>query len=125
MDLSKKKFPRPRDAMQFIGTEFLRAIDNDVHLNYAFNKIQDIGIISDVRLLKEVDFFKQKNSVKYIQIFIHDEKAEANALKDNHVTELEFLKIKEQADLVIDNNDKSLCNTFLNLWKIQGVLNVR
>lgn len=97
---------KPRDVMQYIGTEIMQYKINELipNLNKNFwiksfiknnNVVEKYIIISDLRFLHEYNELK-----KYNCIFIKIENI--NAPEDNHVSEQEFEKI--QVDYIIKNN---------------------
>lgn len=105
-------FKRPRDIMQIVGTEILRGIFGaDVHVkSVPINGDYGVYIINDVRFENEFEYIKGLDSELISVVVAYVERKSAEDKVENHPSELQTLKLKERADLIIDNNG-SLENT--------------
>ena len=103
---------KPREFLQTMGDE-LRSIDSEFLCKrlledfQIYEKYYRNVIVSDVRLIKEIEFFKNisKYKVKTIYIDVSDDKIEANprglSIKEQeHITENEFTKY-DNYDIII------------------------
>ncbi len=99
---------KPRKFLQTLGTDiigntidkqlFVRRINEDIKV---YSKYFDIIIISDVRLINEIEQIKKANDDKVVTIrILRDTKIKSN---NKHQTETE-LDNYEDFDYVIDNN---------------------
>lgn len=97
------KFDTPRKMLQFIGTDFLRNIDTNIHLN-SLDLSNDITIITDTRFQNELDFLKEKKASCF---YIHRKIAEESI--EDHPSEKGVLDLALQC--LIINNNGSLSST--------------
>lgn len=104
---------KPRFALQKIG-DIIRNCNELALIKYAFIKTLDMpGIIEDVRLVKEADFFHENNfigikiiadeEIRYERLNIRDLSSDKKLL--NHKTEREINKIS--TEFIIYNNFKT------------------
>lgn len=100
-----KVLKTPREVAQYVGTEVLRSVDENIHCTSAFaNKIGDFGVITDLRFPNEDSFFKNLGK-PYIMVYIANMAAEAEASKDSHASEAYMKDMSKKADFRIYNND--------------------
>ena len=82
-----KKLESYRDALQFIGTEIIRKIDNNFHINKTFENI-DMSLdycIDDLRFISEKNYTDKINNVKYFYVIRPD-----NDVVSNHGSEIDL-----------------------------------
>ena len=107
---------KPREFLQTMGDK-LRAIDKDyltkrIYEDIEVYKKEEISniVVSDVRLVNEINYFKNKSNLEVITIRVNCENSK-RCLTDNekcHITETELDKYNE-FDYIIDNKfDKEL-----------------
>jgi len=94
----------PRHAAQYIGTEVLRAIDQNIHINMAF-KLSSASkapffICSDMRFDNELNAVKDN---KGLSIGISRKKATPSNLENLHPSEKEIPTLISQCDLAVEN----------------------
>jgi len=94
----------PRHVAQYIGTEVLRSIDSDIHINMAFklsaNSSAKFLICSDMRFDNEL---KAVNNANGLTIGISRQKAVPANLKNLHPSEAEIPDLIRRSDLVVEN----------------------
>lgn len=98
-----KQLFTPRQILQYIGTEVLREIEEDIHIKYVMDNLPEDGIcvITDVRFTNELEYIEQiENS---LLIHLDNDKAEKAAEGDNHPSELERHSFKHRC-VSVDNN---------------------
>ena len=100
-----KTLHSPRHAAQYIGTEIIRSLDPQAHLRCSIRNITPdrIHIVTDIRFENEADYFKEMDK-DFTLCYIKNDAAEALASKDFHSSEASLNRLKERADIVIDNN---------------------
>ena len=87
----------PRELLQFVGTNYIRATEPNYWLNTVRSEIEKGNVIvADLRFCNESDIIKE-----YGGSVVSVVRGETNS-KDLHVSEMENLKI--QADYVVLNN---------------------
>jgi hypothetical protein len=98
-----KIFTTPRKAMQYIGTEILRSIDENIHCEQASENIngKKSAVVTDIRFPSEAKFF-QKNYNDFLMLYIKNTHAEMAAQVDNHASERHLETLKKGA-LIIEN----------------------
>lgn len=102
----------PRELMQYIGTEYIRKIDEHYWTNYLFDKLsnEDNYLISDLRFPNEADTITSKGG-KIIKIIRVD--AEDNS--DYHASELSLNDIVPDITIGTVTGDLSLAVKAANL----------
>lgn len=94
----------PRHIAQYIGTEVLRSIDSDIHINMAFklsaNSSAKFLICSDMRFDNEL---KAVNNVSGITIGIRRQKAVPANLENLHPSEKEIPNLISRSYLIVEN----------------------
>lgn len=93
-----KPITTPRKLLQLIGTDFLRAIDSNIHLNNV-EFTSDKVVVADVRFKNEAEFFC--NLYKSPIVHIVRPSISLNSL---HISELEIEKTAELAKYQIVND---------------------
>jgi hypothetical protein len=92
-----------REALQLIGTDFLRTLAPDIHLDVA-DKFRDksrLSVITDCRFPNEVEWV-QRNGGKVI--YIARPEAEAVAYESTHVSERGILDLRQKCDYLLQND---------------------
>lgn len=94
---------KDRKFLQWIGTDWARAIDPHVWVNILCEKVDKIGdgdniIVTDVRFVDEFEALKRRNFVMVRLIRDTEEKA------DSHASEQSALQAELPWDYVIENN---------------------
>lgn len=98
----------PRRVLQYIGTEFLRQFDEEIHCNVAASQMKDgngFYVVTDVRFPNEFDFFKAKFPKGFFPIYVANEVAEDKAKSDGHPSETQVLDIAKRC-YRLDNNGR-------------------
>ncbi len=108
---------KPRAFLQNMG-DTLRSIDKDYMTKrvyedlkvYEHEGIENV-IVSDVRLINEINYFKEKNDIETIVVRVNStmSKRVLNEEEKNHLTETE-LDNYENFDFVINNNYDNTIN---------------
>lgn len=102
LELSGTELKTPRHIAQFIGTEVLRSLDIDVHVNAAFECMTDTGVyvVTDMRFMSEFDYVTALGAKVY---HIDNDKAELAAAGDTHQSEMDRHLFKDKC-IRLDNN---------------------
>lgn len=110
-DWDGRDINKPREFLQNMG-DTLRGIDKDFltrRMNEDIQVYEKLGIenviVSDVRLINEIEYFKNNKDLKTIVIRVNssNSRRKLNEEEKNHHTELE-LDNYDKFDYVIDNN---------------------
>lgn len=97
-----KVLESPRKIAQYVGTEVLRTVQDDIHCTEAVKTIvQPIGVITDIRFPNELEFFAKMGNFKLV--YIMNMSAEVQAGKDPHPSEAYLKELAKKADWTIDN----------------------
>ena len=73
LEIKDRVFNTPRECLQYIGTDILRAIDTDFHLKYAIKKIKYLIKQGKNICLDDVRFINEKKSLDSDNSFICQE----------------------------------------------------
>lgn len=68
LDIEEKEFNKPREALQYIGTDVIRLVDQDFHIKECIKKIESTSdniVIDDQRFLSEREALKRYNPIEY------------------------------------------------------------
>lgn len=86
----------PREVLQYVGTNVLRSIDEDIHVKQV--QFTEDSIISDVRFQNEIDHVKNNEEIEYHSVFIsrNTERTDLHASED--VVSL------QEGTYILDNN---------------------
>jgi len=94
----------PRHVAQYVGTEILRAIDENIHINMAFKMASAskarFFICSDMRFDNELTAVQQNNG---LSIGISRKKATPADLENLHGSEKEIPTLISQCDVKVEN----------------------
>jgi len=119
-------FQTARRAAQYIGTEMMRSIDDNIHCRGAVLDLPSEGIfvITDIRFISEFEYFKKNFDDSFFPVYIKNNAAETSL--DNHSSEKEVLKIAPKCR-TIDNNGtlKNLKKQILKFYNEITIPNFR
>ena len=94
-----------RQLLQILGTDILRSLDNDIHINTVLNRKGNL-LISDVRFANEAEAIERAGG--YL-IYIRNEAAESVVTVDSHESEKQVMeRARHKAHFVIKNEGKFL-----------------
>lgn len=96
----------PRRVLQYVGTEVLRSVRDNIHSYYLYSNLKDTDgtyFITDLRFFDEYQFFADKFNGEFEAWYINNRKAEMAGSGDLHPSEQGIFQIKPNARL-IDNN---------------------
>lgn len=100
-----REYTSNRQLMQILGTDILRAIDDNIHITSTLNTNRDL-LISDVRFSNEAKAIDEAGG--YL-IYIQNEYAESKVSADSHESEKQVMeKTRHAAHFVVNNDGKSL-----------------
>lgn len=95
----------PRQVLQYVGTEMIRAVDGDWHCKAAFSGVSgdltDDFVVTDCRFPNEYDFLVKNHAPTFY--YVERPLAEAQLNAATHASELEILKVREKIGNVIHN----------------------
>ncbi len=95
----------PREAAQYVGTEVLRNVEEQVHCLGATLDLPETGIfvVTDMRFWNEYNFFAENDECEFFPFFVHNYGAEAQLGENPHASEKYVLEIGDKCQR-IDNN---------------------
>jgi len=122
----KKVLHTPRQVAQYVGTEVLRNVDEQIHCKGSVLGLPETGIfvVTDMRFWNEFDFFNDNPNVDFHPLYISNNHAEAKAAGDNHPSERYVLEIAKKCKR-IDNNGSFQALTDQILTFMNGVVQGR
>lgn len=101
---NKVQLKSPRHVAQYVGTEILRSIDQNIHINMAFklnaNSTAKFLICSDMRFDNEL---RAVNEQSGLTIGISRKKAVPANLQNLHPSEAEIPNLISRSDLIVEN----------------------
>lgn len=101
---NKVQLKSPRHVAQYVGTEILRSIDQNIHINMAFklnaNSTAKFLVCSDMRFDNEL---RAVNSQSGLTIGISRKKAVPANLQNLHPSEAEIPNLISRSDLIVEN----------------------
>ena len=111
-DLDGRDFNKPRRFLQTMGDK-IRRVDEYFFINRIKEDLKiysldyDNVIISDIRLIKEIEEFKKDSNNEIITIKVISSKSKRNLTQEeqNHITETE-LDNYNKFDYIIENNEE-------------------
>ncbi len=101
-----KVLETPRKLLQYVGTDVLRKVDEDIHLNYAVNNKNPNAafyVITDVRFSNEFKYFYTKFNDTFYPFYVNNKSAEAKSDLDGHSSEQGYKEFKHLCT-ELDNN---------------------
>jgi len=117
-----------RHILQYVGTEILRSIDNEVHTKALWKKMQmspeAIFVISDIRFPNEYSFFKDKLGDKFQCYYVKRNEAESKV--DGHSSETSMNETALLCEHTLENNGtlaeykKTISKTFKDLINLRS-----
>ena len=123
-----REFYTPREMLQYIGADFLRSIQEDIHLkNLLIGKPGEVTIVTDTRFENEHDYLREyaaKTGQHFVSFFIHRPGIDNN---DGHVSEqmsseVCFAQIVNDSTLfVLDEHIKQISKNIMNDFSKEGV----
>lgn len=111
-DFKPVELKHPRAIAQFVGTELLRSLRDDIHcetlkdiMNEQSREV-DVFVITDCRFLNELEYFKNEDT--FSSFFIHRISAYESFINqfdagESHPSEIETLKLIPKCK-ILDNN---------------------
>lgn len=95
----------PRQIAQYIGTEVLRNVSEDIHCEGAVQDLVQapLFVVTDIRFWNEYNFFNKNQDLAFFPVYISNYAAEAKAASDKHPSEAYVLEIAKKCER-IDNN---------------------
>jgi hypothetical protein len=114
LELATMRMRTPRQILQNIGMFVRQIFGKDIHLSH-LDLSQDLTIVSDVRFENEFKYLDNLKGYTHIPIYVENKSAEA--VKDLHISEKDYLKFKAKCNR-LDNNVKDLDVLFDNLQNI-------
>lgn len=94
----------PRRVAQYIGTEVLRAVDEDIHCKAAVTDLTgSILVVTDMRFPSEFNYFYERYS-QFVPLYVKRVAAEINAAVDSHSSEAHLTTLKVKCLYTLDNN---------------------
>lgn len=105
-----KKLSTPRQILQYVGTDVLRAVDSDIHLKWAMKIApkSDVYVVTDIRFPNEFEFFKGQG--KFISVFIDRSQLSKKDSASQHASEQHIQNMKKKCMIEIDNNSNNLAD---------------
>ena len=106
-DISKhlnKELKTTRQVLQYVGTDIMRAIEDDIHLKWAMRRAPEsnLYVITDIRFPNEFDFFcKYQN---FFPFYIDRKKERVNNELTSHASESHIQELRKRCLAEIDNN---------------------
>lgn len=112
----------PRQIAQYVGTEVLRNVDEQIHCKGSVLGLPESGlfVVTDMRFWNEYHFFALNPEVKFVPVYIANRTAEAKASGDTHVSEKYVLEIAKECYQVDNNGDFQNLTEELNRILILG-----
>lgn len=114
LELATMRMRTPRQILQNVGMFVRDVFGKKIHMNH-LNLSSDITIISDVRFKNEFDYLDKLKGYTHIPLYIENKSAEA--VKDLHISEKDYLKFRAKC-IRLDNNVKDLDVLFDNLENV-------
>lgn len=113
----------PRRVAQYIGTEVLRNVSEDIHCIGATMNLPESGVfvVTDMRFPNEFNFFKTNYSENFYPFYVQNKQAEMNAMKDAHPSERQVLETAKSCKPVPNNGTMTEFRALV-LNEIRGVL---
>lgn len=95
-----------REVLQYIGTDVLHPIDQDIHIKSILGDLPDDGliVITDLRFLQEFEYFRSNHDLEFYPFYIKNLAAEAAAAGDTHKSELDLAKFKHRCREINNTN---------------------
>lgn len=100
-----KIFKTPRFLLQYVGTEVLRPLDLDIHVNIIEHKKNPskLTLITDMRYANEFEGLKRIAGDNFLGVYVQNTAAEAAASVDSHSSEKGLEEFKNKC-IRLENN---------------------
>jgi hypothetical protein len=99
-----KSLPTTRKVLQYVGTDILRAVDDDIHLKWAMKLApeSDTYVVTDIRFPNEFNFFAKEPTFLPFSI---DRKKEGDVTESaSHASESHIPELKKRCLAELNNN---------------------
>lgn len=96
-----------RQVAQYVGTEILRSQDPDIHckgLMLALPKENVSFMVTDIRFLNELKFFRKTFPSAFYAFYIKRDSADIAAAKDKHASEQQLPLLAAEANFTVFND---------------------
>lgn len=95
----------PREILQYVGTEIMRNVDLNIHVNVTLKKKDPnaLTLITDMRFPNEFENLQATGADNFLPVYVKNLDAEARASTDAHLSERLFEKFKNSC-LLVENN---------------------
>jgi hypothetical protein len=99
-----KMIYKPRELMDFMGTEVLQSFDKQIHIKREFLIADkaDMYIVSDLKFLHELEYLRENSQTLQV-LFMSNDVALQNAALRKSVSEVEIHKVAKSA-IHVDSN---------------------
>lgn len=96
----------PRRAAQYVGTEVLRTVSEDIHCIGATLGLPEDGIfvLTDMRFPNEYQYFADRYGANFHPFFVQNNRAEYNGAADMHPSERQVLVTATKCEKIENNN---------------------
>lgn len=103
----------PREIAQYVGTEILRYVDEQVHCKGSVEGLPSDGVFvtTDIRFWNEYNFFKNNSDWNFFPFYVENYRAEAKAALDTHASERYVLEIAKKCEKIDSNGTLQELNT--------------
>lgn len=114
LELATMKMKTPRHVLQNVGMFIRDVFGNKIHMQH-LDLSNQITIVSDVRMKSEFEYLNNLKGYTHIPIYVSNKQAEAS--KDMHKSEKEYLKFRNKC-IKLDNNVPNLITLVKNIQTI-------
>lgn len=99
-----KELKTTRQILQYVGTDILRSIEDDIHLKWAMKRApkSEVYVVTDIRFPNEFDFFEKKEH--FLPFYIDRQKNKTGDESANHSSETHIQELRTRCLGEIDNN---------------------
>ena len=99
-----KELKTTREILQYVGTDIMRAIDDDIHLKWAMRRapLSNTYVVTDIRFPNEFEFFAKEPG--FLPFSIDRKKDSLGDSSANHASETHIPELKKRCLGEIDNN---------------------
>jgi hypothetical protein len=114
-----KVFFTPRQVAQYVGSEILRTLDEDIHCKGLMASAPDceILVVTDIRFPNELEFFKNQG-VSFIPAYVHNGLAEARAARDTHQSESHLASLAASCGHTLIDNNSTILKLKFNIEEV-------
>ena len=99
-----KTLTTTREVLQYVGTDIMRAIDDDIHLKWAMKRApeSDTYVVTDIRFPNEFDFFAKESG--FLPFSIDRKKQDEFDSSSSHASETHIPNLKKRCLAELNNN---------------------